>query len=264
MNTQEIEALADRIVEHRRARVPMHFLADATTGLSEEDAYKVQFAVHERLTGKGQNRLAGWKVAFAVPAQYEPLKLSGPAFAGIYQDGIRQSGEVFQPGWPIKAGVECEMVARLARDVTAGAAPYTADSIRSYVANLYCGMEVVENRYGDISRLGGPGRIADDVLQAACIVGTEIKDWQKLDLAKVQGRSEFEGREIGAGPGANVMGGALVSLAWLANKLIAYGKSLRAGDMVLTGSVHPPVFLPGPGRAKAEFVGLGSAEITVR
>ena len=59
------------------------------------------------------------------------------------------------------------------------------------------------------------------------------------------------------------MGGALISLAWLANKLISHGKSLRAGDVILTGSVHPPVFLPGPGIAKTEFVGLGGSEITI-
>jgi len=28
--------------------------------------------------------------------------------------------------------------------------------------------------------------------------------------------------------------------------------------------VHPPVFLPGPGVAKTEFVGLGGTEITVK
>jgi 2-keto-4-pentenoate hydratase len=264
VNAKEIDALADRIAEYRRARTTMDFLATATADLSEQDAYRVQFAVHDRLTGTGQSPLAGWKVAFAVPAQYEPLKLSGPAFAGIYQDGVRHSGEVFTKGWPIKAGVECEMVARLSKDVTAGKEPYTAESIKPYVANLYCGMEVVENRYGDVSRLGGPGRIADDVLQAACIVGTEIRDWQTLDFATVKGRSEFEGKEIGAGPGANVMGGALISLAWLANKLIGHGKHLKAGDTILTGSVHPPQFLPGPGTAKTEFVGLGGAEIIVQ
>ena len=60
------------------------------------------------------------------------------------------------------------------------------------------------------------------------------------------------------------MGGALISLAWLANKLIAHGKYLQAGDLILTGSVHPPVFLPGPGVAKTEFIGLGGTEITIR
>ena len=34
--------------------------------------------------------------------------------------------------------------------------------------------------------------------------------------------------------------------------------------MILTGSVHPPQFLPGPGFSKTEFVGLGGAEITVK
>lgn len=263
MDAKEIAALADRIAEGRRSRSTMDWLAAATANLSEADAYKVQFAVHDRLEALGWSQLAGWKVAFAVPAQYEPLKLSGPAFAGIYQSGIRKSGEVFEKGWPLKAGVECEMVARIAKDVPAGA-QYTADTIKPFVANLYCGMEVVENRYGDVAKLGGPGRIVDDVLQAACIVGAEIKDWQKLDFATVQGRSEHEGKELAAGPGANVMGGAMISLAWLANRLIAHGKTLKAGDTILTGSVHPPQFLPSPGKATSEFVGLGGAEITVK
>ncbi|UYN93232.1 MAG: hypothetical protein KIT25_14295 [Enhydrobacter sp.] len=265
MDAREIAELADRIVDGRRSRKVMDFLADATASLSEADAYKVQFAVHDRLAAAGADwQQAGWKVAFAVPAQYEPLKLSGPAFAGIFRNGIRPDGAVFEKGWPLKAGVECEMVARIGRDAPKAGAAYTADSIKPFVANLYCGMEVVENRYGDVSRLGGPGRIADDILQAACIVGTEIKDWQKLDFAGVKGRSEHDGKELAAGPGTNVMGGAMISLAWLANKLIEHGKHLKAGDTVLTGSVHPPQFLAGPGGAKSEFVGIGSASITVK
>ena len=116
-------------------------------------------------------------------------------------------------------------------------------------------MELVDNRYPDVTKLSGPGRIADNVLQAACVIGTEIKDWQKLDFPGLKGRSTLDGKEIGSGPGSAVMGGALISLAWLANKLIAHGKHLKAGDVILTGSVHPPAFLPGPGVAKTEFVG---------
>ena len=37
-----------------------------------------------------------------------------------------------------------------------------------------------------------------------------------------------------------------------------------AGDMILTGSVHPPAFLPGTGVARTEFEGLGGTEITIR
>ena len=98
MDAKEIATLADRIAEARRSRKVMDFLAAATANLSEADSYKVQFAVHDRLTGNGQDRIAGWKVALTLPTQYEPLKLSGPVFAGIYQSGVRQSGAVFEKG----------------------------------------------------------------------------------------------------------------------------------------------------------------------
>jgi 2-keto-4-pentenoate hydratase len=60
------------------------------------------------------------------------------------------------------------------------------------------------------------------------------------------------------------MGGALISLAWLANTLNRHGTQLKAGDLILTGSVHPPAFLPGTGVARTEFEGLGGTEITIR
>jgi 2-keto-4-pentenoate hydratase len=264
VNAKDIASLADRLAEARRKRTVIDFLAAVAADMSEADSYKVQFAVHDRLTGNGQDRIAGWKVALTLPQQYEPLKLSGPVFAGIYQSGVKPSGTVFEKGWPLKAGIECEMVARLAKDVTAGNQPYTAETIKPYVSGFFCGAEVVENRYTDVAKVSGPGRIADDVLQAACIVGTEVTDWQSVDFAALKGRSMFQDKEIGGGPGTNVMGSALISLAWLANKLIEHGKCLQAGDVVLTGSVHPPVFLPGPGVAKTEFVGLGGTEITIR
>src|SRR5262249_5547843 len=144
---------------------------------------------------------------------------------------------------------------RLAKDVTSGSQPYTAETIKPFVSGFFCGAEVVDNRYADRAEVSGPGLIADDVLQAACIVGTEVKDWQTVDFAALKGRSMFQDKEIGAGLGTDVMGSALIALARLANKLIEHGKHLQAGDVVLTGTVHPPVFLPGPGVAKTEFIG---------
>jgi len=262
MTPAEIDELATRIAAVRRARAVNDFLGPATSAISEADAYKVQFAVAAKLTETGADRQAGWKVALATPDLYKPAGLSGPAFAGIYQSGIRNDGASFEKGWPIKAGIECEVVARLARDCDALPKPYDAASISERIGNLYCGMEVVDNRYADISKLNGRGRVCDDVLQAACVIGTEIKDWRKVDFANIQGSSSYEGKQLAAGPGSAVMGGALVSLSWLANKLIEHGKKLRAGDIVLTGSVHVPQFLPGPGKAHTEFAGIGGCTVS--
>jgi 2-oxo-3-hexenedioate decarboxylase/2-keto-4-pentenoate hydratase len=239
-------------------------VAAAIGELSEADAYKVQYAEHDKICAGGADKVAGWKVALTLPAQYEPLKLSGPVFACIYQSGVRQNGAVFEEGYPLKPGIEPELVARIAKDAPAGGAPYTAESIRAHVAAMHCGMELVDNRYVDATKMTGPGRIADNVLQAACVTGTEIKDWQKLDFPNLRGRSLLDGKELANGPGSAVMGSALISLAWLANTLNKHGKMLKAGDLVLTGSVHPPAFLPGKGVARTEFEGLGGTEITIR
>ena len=262
MDAKQIDAFAQTIADARRTRKPMD-VAGAIVGMTEADAYKVQFAVHDKICAGGADRIAGWKVALTLPHQYEPLKLSGPVFACIYQGGIRQSGAVFEEGYPIKPGIEPELVARIARDAPAGTR-YTADSIRAHVANMYCGMELVDNRYLDATKMTGPGRIADNVLQAACVTGTEVKDWQKLDFPNLKGRSLLDGKELASGPGSAVMGSALISLAWLANKLHEHGRMLKAGDLILTGSVHPPAFLPETGVARTEFEGLGGTEITIK
>ena len=261
MDAQQIDALAQTIADARRSNKPMD-VAGAIGSLSEADAYKVQFAVHDKICAGGADRVAGWKVALTLPHQYEPMKLSGPVFACIYQSGVRQNGAVFEEGYPLKPGIEPELVARIAKDAPAGT-KYTADTIGAYIGNLYCGMELVDNRYADVTRMSGPARIADNVLQAACVTGTEVKDWQKLDFPNLRGRSLLDGKELANGPGSAVMGSALISLAWLANTLNKHGKMLKAGDLVLTGSVHPPAFLPGKGIARTEFAGLGGTEITI-
>jgi len=263
VDAKQIDGFAATIARARQSNKPMD-VAQAIGDLSESDAYKVQFAVHDKICAGGKDKIAGWKVALTLPHQYEPLKLSGPVFAAIYGSGVRESGAVFEKGYPLKPGIEPELVARMDKDVPVGDWPHTWGSIGRYVGSLHCGMELVDNRYVDAAKMTGPGRIADNVLQAACVVGTEVKDWQKLDFPNLKGRSLLDGKELAKGPGSAVMGSALISLAWLANTLNKHGRMLKAGDLVLTGSVHPPAFLPGKGVARTEFEGLGGTEITIK
>ena len=45
------------------------------------------------------------------------------------------------------------------------------------------------------------------------------------------------GVEVGSGIGADILGDPLAALVWLANRCARQGRSLRAGDVVLLGSV---------------------------
>jgi 2-keto-4-pentenoate hydratase len=57
------------------------------------------------------------------------------------------------------------------------------------------------------------------------------------------------------------MGNPLVSLAWIANHLGARGLGLRAGDVVMTGSVSK-LLRPGAGdTVRATYTRLGSVAV---
>jgi 2-keto-4-pentenoate hydratase len=81
------------------------------------------------------------------------------------------------------------------------------------------------------------------------------------DLLGVIGRACINGAEVGQGTGADVLGHPHNPLAWLANHLAAGGKGLRAGEMVLTGSLVKTVWLEAGDRVTMELDGLGTVAV---
>ena len=71
----------------------------------------------------------------------------------------------------------------------------------------------------------------------------------------------------GEGVGADLMGHPLNCLAWLAGSSVAaaFG-GLQAGQVVMLGSVTPPIWLTGPatrdGGVPAVAAGAGAADLT--
>ena len=73
----------------------------------------------------------------------------------------------------------------------------------------------------------------------------------------------INGTTVGTGTGDAVLGNPLNSLVWLATKLAEYGCSLKAGEMVMTGSfVRQFPIAPGD-RVRVEFSGVGAAETSM-
>lgn len=64
----------------------------------------------------------------------------------------------------------------------------------------------------------------------------------------------------GEGTGADVLGHPFHALAWLANHLAATGQGLKAGELVLTGSLVKTVWLKAGDRVRMELDGLGVVE----
>ena len=91
-------------------------------------------------------------------------------------------------------------------------------------------------------------------------------DWRDLDVAALRGRLIVDGHQRDEGVGADLMGHPLNCLAWLAGSSVAeaFG-GLKAGQVVMLGSVTPPIWLTGAGhrdgRVPAVAAGAGDADL---
>ena len=204
---------------------------------------------------------AGFKIGATGRRMQEYLGQSGPA-AGFMEAGnvYRGSADLRFAAF-IKPGVECEVAVRLSRDLPPGS--YTAGQVVGAVGEVIAGIEIVENRYDDLGTLGTPTLVADQVYHCAAVIG-ELGgvDWRTLDVGSMRGRISVDGVMRDEGVSSDLMGHPFVCLAWLASSEVAaaFG-GLKAGQVVMLGSVTPPVWLDAPGDVVVEFPPLPAVRV---
>lgn len=162
----------------------------------------------------------------------------------------------------IKPGVECEVAVRLARDLPPG--PCSLDQAVAAVGDFFAAIEIVENRYGDLKELGTPTLLADQMYHAAAVIGDRHDvDWRGLDIGALRGRISLDDGPGDDGVTTDLLGHPLNGLAWLAGsaEAAAFG-GLKAGQVVMLGSVTPPIWLSGPATVTVAFPPLPA--VTVR
>ena len=210
----------------------------------------------------GADPPAGFKIGATGRRMQEYLGLSGPAAGFMAVSGVHSSGATLRHADLASPGVECEVAVRLARDLPPG--PCSAEQAADAVGELMAGIEVVENRYGDLAALGTPALIADQVFHAAAVLGEGAADWRGLDLPRLGGRITVNSEVVGEGVAGDLLGHPMNALAWLAASDVAaaFG-GLRQGQVVMLGSVTPPIWLNGPGRVCVTFAPLPPVRLTL-
>ena len=237
----------------RRRRVPVAPLAAAIAPATVEEGAAAQLALASLV---GAVPPAGFKIGATGTRMQAYLGLDGPA-AGFMEPGnVHRRDASLRFSDYIRPGVECEVAVRLGAALPPG--PCSLARAAAAVQDFVAGMEIVENRYGDLKALGTPTLIADQVYHCACVVGDPGEaDWRTLDVAALRGRMLIDDVEKDQGVTSDLMGHPLACLAWLAGSPVAeaFG-GLRAGQVVMLGSVTPPAWLDAPARVTVEFDGL--------
>jgi 2-keto-4-pentenoate hydratase len=87
-------------------------------------------------------------------------------------------------------------------------------------------------------------------------------DWRALDMAAMHGRITVDGQLRGEDVGADLLGHPLNSLAWLAGSAVAAAfDGLQPGQVIMLGSVTPPIWLTGPASVTVEFPPLPPVQV---
>jgi len=254
-------AAAKAIAAARRNRTPLNSLGAEIAPQDEAEGYRIQRAVHDLLLPYF-GAMVGYKIGCTSAVMQQYLDIPHPCGGGVFAKGVHDSGASLRARDFVRVGVECEIAVKLGRDLPASQAPFTADAVGQAIEAYLPAIEIVDDRYVKWQTMGAPTLVADDFFAAGCVLGAPVARTAAPDLLDVIGRAVINGVEVGRGTGADVLGHPHNALAWLANHLASSGKALRAGQIVLTGSLVKTVWLNAGDSVRMELSGLGTVQVT--
>ena len=207
----------------------------------------------------------GYKIGAIAQRMQQTLGIAAPLAGFMRSEDIHASGVKLPFATFRGVGVECELAVRLAHDLPP--APCDPARAEAAVGSLFAAIEIVENRYGkpptgDLQAVGVPTLIADQMYHRAAVVGTPAP-FRSMDLAAIRGTLLRDGMVVDSGHGADLLGHPMNALAWLAGSIeVAAFGGLKAGQVVMLGSVTPPLWLDAPARIAVVFDGMAPVELS--
>jgi 2-keto-4-pentenoate hydratase len=218
--------------------------------LTMDEAYEVLFGLMTRRLAAGERQI-GWKVGLTSKAIQQQFNVHEPVFGCILE--ARRSGHIFAPADLIKPGFENELCLRLGKDLSGSVTP---DEARAAVDAVYPSLEIIETRGNLTEQLALA--LADNAQQKTVVLGEAVPLPAKLETVEVH--VIINGQTAATGTGDAVLGNPLNSVVWLATKLAEYGRSLKAGEIIMSGSFTRQFPINPGDTIRAEFSGVGSVE----
>jgi 2-keto-4-pentenoate hydratase len=139
----------------------------------------------------------------------------------------------------------------------------TALDVAAAISGAVPALEIVDSRIADW-KIKLADTIADLASSGAVVLGPAVTPAAGLDLRLLGMVLTCNGELIATGAGAAALGNPLQAVAWLVQTLHPLGGYLRAGQFIMTGSLHGAVDITPGQYYRAEFDRLGPVGARVR
>jgi 2-keto-4-pentenoate hydratase len=257
LDNDKIAAAAKTLNDHWHAGTKLENLGASIRPKDRAEGYAIQAALARHSTGK----LFGWKIAATSEAGQKHINVSGPLAGRIFTETVIASGGTApMKGNEMRVG-EAEFAFRFARDLPPRATPYPMLEVLEAVGTLHPAIEIPDSRFAIFVSAGEAQLIADNACAHLFVLGEATNaDWRGRDLIEERPAIMLRGEQH-IGHGRNVLGDPRVALAWCVNELRALGITLRAGEVVTTGTCSTPLPIQAGDFFAADFGAIGKVSV---
>ena len=252
---------AEALLAEHRANARFRTLGPPDGPATISDAYDIQDRYVALLRGQ-HGDTAGYKVGLTSATMQKFCGIDHPIAGVVLASRVHKSGATVQRQNFGRLGLEFEIAVRIKSDVPVAGQPCTAETIAPHIDGVCAAIEIVDDRSADYSNLDVLSLVADNSWNGGIVLSEFATKWP--DLEAVLGRATRDGAAIGEGHGRDILGHPFNSAAWLATQFASRGTALKAGEVVMTGSVMKTVFPEGPASYRFELAGIGVVEVQVR
>ena len=256
-------ALAARLDQARADRLQTRSFLHDHPMMDAAGAYEIQHAWAEARQAGGA-RLAGYKVGLSTPAMLRTLGLGEPAYGHLFADTFFSDGFDIAFAQFFEPRVEMELAFVLGRDL---AGPdCTLFDVLNAVDYVTPAVEIVDLRFRLQDPETGAQRsildaVADNTSSAGVVLGGRASRPGGLDLARAPAILYRNGAVEASGVSGAVMNNPALALAWLARALDRRGLSLKAGQVVMSGSMITPFPAAAGDTFTADYGPLGAISL---
>jgi 2-keto-4-pentenoate hydratase len=227
--------------------------------VTRADGYAIQALIERR----SSSSLFGWKIAATSAAGQAHIRVDGPLAGRILAERVIANGGECSLQGNLMRVAELEFAFRMSQDICPRTAPYTVAEVMERVATLHPAIEMPDSRLAAFESAGAAQLIADNACAHDFLLGAACPPlWRSLDLAVHEVWGYMGDRPPRPGSGGNALGDPRVALAWLANELSQYRTTLRAGEVVTTGTCLVPLPVKAGDSLRGDFGVLGEVSVT--
>ncbi len=249
--------LADALYWAEKRREPIEPLTERYPELTVADAYAIQAEVIARKVREGA-RVVGKKIGLTSPAMQQMLGVDQPDYGYLLDWMEVADGGRIELGHLIQPRIEGEIAFVLRRDLVGP--EVEVEEVLEATEYVVPALEVIDSRIRDW-RIRLADTIADNASSGVFVLGKQRWGVSGLDLATVQMVLRCNGKDVLQGVGSAVLGHPARAVAWLARALSAFGERLRAGEVILSGSLGAARPVTSGDLIEADFQQLGTVSV---